>query len=91
MPIRLRTPSALRAAIGAAAAGATLIFTGYTYAVLNGIFHWRAGRRVRGCPPPDQADGAWLAYLCEAPLLLWGPLLVVVTVAYYLRAATSRA
>jgi len=64
----------------------------YTYAVLNRIFHWRAGRRVPGCPPPDQTDGAWLAYLCHAPLLLWGPLLVVVTVAYSRRrTATSTA
>ena len=45
-----------------------------------------------GCPPPDQTDGAWLAYLCHAPLLLWGPLLVVVTVAYSRRrTATSTA
>jgi hypothetical protein len=78
-------PVPLQVATGAAAAGATLIFTVYTYAVLNGIFHWREGRRVPGCPPPDQTDGAWLAYLCYAPLLLWGPLLVAVTVAYYRR------
>jgi hypothetical protein len=75
----------VRVATGVAAAGATLVFTVYTYAVLNGIFHWREGRRVPGCPPPDQTDGAWLAYLCYAPLLLWGPLLVGVTVAYYRR------
>ena len=38
-------PVPVRAATGAAAAGATLIFTVYTYAVLNGVFHWREGRR----------------------------------------------
>ena len=78
-------PVTVRAATGAAAAGAALIFTVYAYAVLNGVFHWREGRRVPGCPPPDQTDEAWLAYLCYAPLLLWGPLLVAVTVAYYRR------
>ena len=78
-------PVTVRAATGAAAAGAALIFTVYAYAVLNGVVHWREGRRVPGCPPPDQTDGAWLAYLCYGPLLLWGPLLVVVTIAYYRR------
>jgi len=93
VPLLGGRPVPVRATTGAAAAGASLIFTVYTYAVLNGIFEWRESRRVPGCPPPDQTDGAWLAYLCYAPLLLWGPLLVVVTVAYYrrrTRAAQSR-
>jgi hypothetical protein len=38
-----------------------------------------------GCPSPLDGPGAWVAVASDAPLLAWGPLLVVVTVAYYRR------
>jgi uncharacterized protein (TIGR02246 family) len=38
-----------------------------------------------GCPPPSEQPGAWVAIASYAPLLAWGPLLVVVTIAYHRR------
>jgi hypothetical protein len=67
-----------------------LIFAVYAYAVLNPIFEWRRPPpHDPTCPPPDQTAGAWLAYAAYAPLLLWGPLLLAVTVAYYRRRTRS--
>jgi hypothetical protein len=81
-------PVNARAATAAAGAGAALIFAVYAYAVLNPIFHWRRPPPVDpACPPPDQTADAWLAYAAYAPLLLWGPLLLLVTVAYHRRRA----
>lgn len=74
------------AATAAAGTGAALIFAVYAYAVLNPVFEWRQPPPPDpACPPPDQTAGAWLAYAAYAPLLLWGPLLLAVTVAYYRR------
>ena len=75
----------VRAAVTAASAGATLIFAVYAYALLNGVFELRATPDIPGCPSPLEGPGAWVAIASYAPLLAWGPLLVVVTVAYYRR------
>ncbi len=40
---------------------------------------------IPGCPSPPEGPGAWVAVASYAPLLAWGPLLVVVTVAHYRR------
>ena len=70
----------------AAGLGVALIFTVYAYAVLNPIFGWRQPPPYHpACPPPDQTSGAWAAYAAYAPLLLWGPLLLIVTVSYHRR------
>ncbi|MEU9372317.1 hypothetical protein AB0D94_00810 [Streptomyces sp. NPDC048255] len=61
------------AALGAAAV--TLI-------AVPGAFHWSTGMAAPGAPT---GAGWWLMTLCYAPLVLWGPLLAVVTVAYWRR------
>jgi hypothetical protein len=73
------------AAVIAAAAGASVIFAVYAYALLNPILHLRPTPQIPGCPPPTEEPGAWVAIASYTPLLAWGPLLVVVTVAYYRR------
>ena len=75
----------VRAAVTAASVGASLIFGVYAYALLNPIFHFRVVQGIPQCPSPLDAPGAWVAVASYAPLLAWGPLLVVVTVAYYRR------
>jgi hypothetical protein len=75
----------VRVAVAAASTGAACIFAVYGYAVANGIFEFRAAPDIPGCPAPLDAPGAWLAIVSYAPLLAWGPLLVVVTVAYHRR------
>ena len=77
-----REESAVRAAVIAASAGAILIFSVYAYALLNPIFHFRVTPDIPGCPSPEKAPDAWVAIASYAPLLAWGPLLVVVTIAY---------
>jgi len=71
-------------------AGAALIFGIYAYALLNPIFHFRATPDIPGCPPPSEEPGAWVAAASYAPLLAWGPLLVVVTAAYHRRRTRAR-
>jgi len=75
----------VRAAVTAASLGATFIFGVYAYALLNPIFDFRVAPDLPGCPSPLDGPGAWVAVASYAPLLVWGPLLVVVTVAYYRR------
>jgi hypothetical protein len=69
----------------AAGVGATLIFGVSAYALLNPIFDFREPLQLPGCPPPSEQPGAWVAIASYAPLLAWGPLLVVVAIAYYCR------
>ena len=75
----------VRAAVTAAGLGATLIFGVYAYALVNPIFRFRVAPDDPGCPSPLEGPGAWVAVASYAPVLAWGPLLVVVTVAYYRR------
>jgi hypothetical protein len=75
----------VRAAVTAAGVGATLLFGVYAYALLNPVFDFRAAPDLPGCPSPLDGPGAWVAAASYAPLLAWGPLLVVVTVAYHRR------
>ena len=93
IPVIGGRPVGVRTATTVAGSGAALIFAVYAYAVLNPVFHWRRPPPVDpACPPPDQTAGAWVAYSAYAPLLLWGPLLLVVTIAYYRRrTAAARA
>jgi hypothetical protein len=75
----------VRVAMLAAGVGAAVIFAVYAYALLNPVLHFREPADLPGCPPPTEQPGAWVAIAAYAPLLAWGPLLVVVTVAYYRR------
>jgi hypothetical protein len=75
----------VRAAVPAAGTGATVIFGVYAYALLNPILHLREPAVIPGCPSPLEGPGAWVAVASYAPLLAWGPLLVVVTVAHHRR------
>jgi len=84
-------PVDVRVATAIAGAGAALIFAVYAYAVLNPVFEWRRPPPPDpACPPPEQTAGAWVAYAAYAPLLLWGPLLLTTTVAYYRRRTRVR-
>jgi hypothetical protein len=78
-----------KAAAIPAAAGATAVTLVCLYAVLNGHFHWvthvrpligeeRTGPGITGTA---LKLGTW-AY---SPLILWGPLLLAVTISYYRR------
>ncbi|MFD8630585.1 hypothetical protein [Streptomyces sp. NPDC059533] len=66
------------AAVVPAALGATAVTT---FGVL-GLFTW--GSNMADANAPTGADW-WLMTLCYAPLVLWGPLLGVVTAAYWRR------
>jgi len=69
-----------RFALVAASVGIVMLLVVDLYAVLNPVFGWREPNdHVPGCPPPDQTNGAWLAYAAYAPILLWLPLLTAVT------------
>ena len=71
---------------GAAGAGILVLATVHAYAVLNPVFNWREPNDdVPGCPPPNETDGAWLAYACYTPLLAWLPLLTFVTIDHWRR------
>ncbi|MCX5012803.1 hypothetical protein OG765_17690 [Streptomyces sp. NBC_00555] len=66
------------AAVIPAALGATIV----TLTGVLGIFNWSANMAAPGSPTGSYW---WLMTLCYAPLLLWGPLLAVVTAAYWRR------
>ena len=84
-----------RAVLVAACLGIAILTSVYLYAVLNPVFGWREPNDdVPGCPPPNETDGAWLAYAAYAPLLAWMPLLAIVTADFHRRTlgrAASRA
>lgn len=73
------------AAVLPAAGGAVLIFAVYAYAGLNAVLGFREPPDIPGCPDPTHQPYAWVAVACYAPLLAWGPLLVLVTIAYHRR------
>jgi hypothetical protein len=81
-----------RIATTLAGAGTTFIFLIYAYAfVLNPVLKLREPPPHNpACLPPDQRPDAWIAYAAYAPLLLWGPLLLVVTIAYHRRRSQRR-
>ncbi|WP_218005788.1 hypothetical protein [Actinomadura hibisca] len=77
-----------KAAVIPAALGATILTLAFTVLV---IVNEIQGTTIRGddlpADFPSEAGGweaAWF-YLCYTPLILWGPLLAVLTVAYYKR------
>lgn len=69
-----------------AVTGIALLTVVYLYTFLNPVFGWREPNDdIPGCPPPNETDGAWLAYTAYAPLLAWLPLLMLVTGDFYRR------
>ncbi|MER7404096.1 hypothetical protein ABT373_16780 [Streptomyces sp. NPDC000070] len=81
-----------KAAVIPAAVGATILTLLFTLLFIASEIR---GTTIRGDDLPDsypgQAGGweaAWF-YLCYAPLVLWGPMLAVLTVAYWKRRHTA--
>ncbi|MFI6644854.1 hypothetical protein [Streptomyces sp. NPDC050504] len=72
------------AAVIPAGVGAFLVTSLCLYGGLNSVFHWVGPLEEGNGLSPDALQEAWL-YVCYTPLLAWGPLLAVLTVAYYRR------
>ncbi|MFJ3832934.1 hypothetical protein ACIPWI_34015 [Streptomyces sp. NPDC090046] len=68
-----------------AALGAALITMLCAYAVLNQIFGFVEPMNENGDVGPTSGPAAWALWTAYAPLLAWGPLLAILTVAYYRR------
>ncbi len=68
-----------------AALGATLIMMLCAYGVLNQIFGFVEPMNENGDGFPTSGPAAWALWATYAPLLAWGPLLAILTVAYYRR------
>ncbi|WP_257002338.1 hypothetical protein [Streptomyces sp. WZ.A104] len=68
-----------------AALGAALIMMLCAYGTLNQIFGFMEPLNDDGTGLPTSGPAAWALWTTYAPLLAWGPLLVILTVAYYRR------
>ena len=68
------------AAVVPAALGATII----TLIATVGVLTWNDPDKM-GSPYAPNGAAYWVMTVCYAPLVLWGPLLAVVTAAYYRR------
>lgn len=91
VPVLGGRPISPRTALVAASSGIVLLSVVYLYAFLNPVFGWREPNDdVPGCPPPEETDGAWLAYLAYTPILAWLPLLLLVTADFHRRARSRR-
>ncbi|MFF9869148.1 hypothetical protein ACF1G0_27740 [Streptomyces sp. NPDC013953] len=73
------------AAVIPASLGAALV----TLITFTGAFGWNDADNMGAVGSPDGAH-YWLMTACYLPLLAWGPLLAVVTVAYYRRRRWGR-
>ncbi|MFE1876472.1 hypothetical protein ACFW9N_37385 [Streptomyces sp. NPDC059496] len=73
------------AAVIPAALGATLVMMFCAYAVLNQIFDFVEPMNENGDGGPTSGPAAWALWAAYAPLIAWGPLLTILTVAYYRR------
>ncbi|WNF29120.1 hypothetical protein RI138_21105 [Streptomyces sp. C11-1] len=73
------------AAVIPASLGAALV----TLITVSGAFSWNSVENMRA---PGSPEGGlyWLMTACYLPLLAWGPLLAVVTAAYYRRRRRGR-
>ncbi|MFJ6485643.1 hypothetical protein ACIQK6_36765 [Streptomyces sp. NPDC091682] len=75
----------IRAVVTPAALGATLLMLLWAYAFLNQIFGFVEPNNESGEGGPTSGPAAWALWAAYAPLLAWGPLLAILTVAYYRR------
>lgn len=73
------------AAVIPASLGAALV----TLITVNGAFSWNDADNMGAAGSPDGFH-YWLMTACYLPLLAWGPLLAVVTAAYYRRRRPGR-
>lgn len=73
------------AAVVPASLGAALV----TLVTWAGAFGWNDAENMGAVDSPDGIH-YWVMTACYAPLLAWGPLLAVVTVAYYRRRRQER-
>lgn len=73
------------AAVIPASLGAALI----TFITVTGAFAWNSADNM-GAPGSPDGFHYWLMTACYLPLLAWGPLLAVVTAAYYRRRRPGR-
>lgn len=79
-----RVPVAL--AVVPASIGTLIIFSFYVHGFLNAALKYYQPTIAPSCPPPpDEGPYGWVVVAAYAPLLLWAPLLAVVTYAYYRR------
>ncbi|GGY16681.1 hypothetical protein GCM10010299_22000 [Streptomyces tanashiensis] len=78
-------PGLLPAVVVPAAVGAVLIMLFCAYAVLKQIFGFVEPLNENGDGSPTSGPAAWALWATYAPLLAWGPLLAILTVAYYRR------
>ncbi|MFG2986541.1 hypothetical protein ACGFYQ_35760 [Streptomyces sp. NPDC048258] len=74
-----------------AALGAALITMLGAYAVLNQIFGFVEPMNENGDSGPTSGPAAWALWTAYAPLLAWGPLLAILTVAYHRRRRANHA
>ncbi|WP_258045106.1 hypothetical protein [Streptomyces sp. SM11] len=74
-----------------AALGAALIMMFCAYGVLNMIFGFVEPLNENGGGLPTSGPAAWALWTTYAPLLAWGPLLAILTVAYHRRRRANEA
>lgn len=79
------------AAVIPAAIGATLLTLIVVYAVLNQIFNFVQPLNDTGEGFSFSGPAAWAMWTAYAPLVAWGPLLAIVTVAYHRRRRANEA
>lgn len=75
----------VRAAVIPAATGAVLVTAFCAYTTLNYFFQFVEPLNDTGEAFPTSGPGLWALVICYVPMLAWGPLLAVVTWAYYRR------
>ncbi|MEW2062604.1 hypothetical protein AB0899_17815 [Streptomyces sp. NPDC007002] len=73
------------AAVIPASTGAALV----TLITVSGAFNWNDADNM-GAPGSPEGVHYWVMTACYLPLLAWGPLLAVVTAAYYRRRRRER-
>ncbi|MFF9017419.1 hypothetical protein ACF09C_31215 [Streptomyces sp. NPDC014870] len=81
----------VRAVVVPAGIGAFLATSLAAYATLNYVFRFVPPLNDTGEAFPTSGPGAWALWACYIPILAWGPLLAVVTRAYYLRRTQGEA
>lgn len=80
----------VRAVVVLASIGAFLVSALAAYVTLNYLFELVPPLNDTGEAFPTSGPGAWALWACYTPILVWGPLLAVVTRAYHLRRTRDR-
>jgi hypothetical protein len=85
LPLVGGRPVRVWAAVTAASLGAAALTLLWSYALINYLLHYTPVLTSSGPPLPHTGWAGLGVQLCYSPLVAWGPLLAIVTVAYYLR------